>query len=72
MGKYLILDENLWGLKGQIPADCVGSFLSTTTPPYSSTIHSHGFGHIILRSTEEAVQGAYYGPGLQLPTEREA
>ena len=27
---------------------------------------------IILRSTEEAVRGAYYGPGLQLPTEREA
>ena len=26
----------------------------------------------ILRSTEEAVRGAYYGPGLQLPTEREA
>ena len=26
----------------------------------------------ILRSTEEAVQGGYYGPGLQLPTEREA
>ena len=27
---------------------------------------------IILRSTEEAVRGGYYGPGLQLPTERGA
>ena len=27
---------------------------------------------IILRSTEEAVLGGHYGPGLQLPTERVA
>ena len=25
---------------------------------------------IILRSTEEAVRGGHYGPGLELPTER--
>ena len=31
-----------------------------------------GLAGIILRSTEEAVRGGYYGPCLQLPTEREA
>ena len=32
----------------------------------------YGESYTILRSTEEAVRGVYYGLGLQLPTEREA
>ena len=41
-------------------------------PPPFTMAKTLFVGGNILRSTEEAVLSGYYGPGLQLPTEREA
>ena len=63
-----------WGRLSEIRGDCqkVGQTVRDSGRLSESRADCQRVGQTILRSTEEAVRGGYYGPGLQLPTEREA